>query len=402
MDDLTKALGTESRTPKRPAPFGRLAAGIVGVLAAVAILWVALVDDPDGGEPTLVVAIDQTTANLPPAAIGLATPQGGLAAPLARSNLPVDPNAPALQELRAPGDPAPPMPGAGPDGVVIRDPNAPIAVTLAAAPEAALVEDGPDGPLPRIGADGRRPFDAYARPAGDTTGATSRIAIVVGGLGISESGTADALARLPGAMTLAFAPYGNNLARWVAAARGDGHEVLLQLPLEPFDYPNNDPGPHTLLADATAGENEEKLDWLLSRMGTYPGVLNYMGARFTAEDAAMTPLLDELGRRGLMYLDDRSSSRSRAAELASGRLPFAAADLVIDTDPAPAAIDARIAQLEQIARERGFAVGVASAFPTSVDRLAAWAGGAAARGLTLVPVTSLARDPVATASARTP
>src|SRR5690606_29233738 len=97
------------------------------------------------------------------------------------------------------------------------------------------------------GQDGTRPMDAYARPSSAmaATG-TSRIAIIVGGLGVSTTGTANALAKLPPDVTLAFAPYGDDLGRAAANARQTGHEILLQIPLEPFDYPNNDPGPHTL------------------------------------------------------------------------------------------------------------------------------------------------------------
>ena len=74
-----------------------------------------------------------------------------------------------------------------------------------------------------------------------------RIAIVIEGLGIGANSTAEALAKLPAAVTFAFSPYGTDLERWVARARGEGHEVLLQVGMEPFDYPDNDPGPQTLL-----------------------------------------------------------------------------------------------------------------------------------------------------------
>ncbi len=395
MDDLTAPLGVDSRgSRQRTLPLGRIAAALVAILVAVAALWVILVDDPTGGEPSLVVAIDQTTTAIGPAAIGMA------ALPPTRSMLPIDPDAPALAEL-APGRPPAPLAG-GADGVVIRSPGDATPVEIALVPEAALLEDGPDGRLPRVGSDGRRPFDAYARPAPAGIGTASRIAIVIGALGISQSGTAAALDRLPPTVTLAFAPYGNDLPRWVDLARTAGHELLLQLPMEPFDYPNNDPGPHTLLADASSEENLGKLEWLLARITMYAGTVNYMGARFTGEGTAMTPVLEELGRRGLMYLDDRSSSRSRAAEIAPGKLPFAAADLVLDAEATPAAIDARLEQLEQIARDRGSAVGVASAFPASIDRIAVWAERAAARGFVLVPVTALARDPITTGAAGNP
>jgi polysaccharide deacetylase 2 family uncharacterized protein YibQ len=233
-------------------------------------------------------------------------------------------------------------------------------------------------------------MDQYARPADSLAIGTARVAIVVGGLGISESGTETAIATLPGPVTLAFAPYSADLDGWVAKARALGHEVLLQLPLEPFDYPNNDPGPKTLLVDASAGENTKRLHWLMSRFGTYVGVVNYMGGRFTADPKAMEPVLAEIGGRGLLYLDDGTSTRSRARETSRGRAPFASADLVIDAQPDPAAITSRLTQLEAIARERGQAVGIATAYPVTVAQIASWAKDAARRGVVLVPVTAVA------------
>ena len=58
--------------------------------------------------------------------------------------------------------------------------------------------------------------------------------------------------KLPPAVTLAFAPYGAEPGKLVERARSLGHEVLLQIPLEPFDYPDNDPGPQTLQTQAKA------------------------------------------------------------------------------------------------------------------------------------------------------
>jgi polysaccharide deacetylase 2 family uncharacterized protein YibQ len=291
--------------------------------------------------------------------------------------------------LRVP-EPVLELPERSDGAVVIRDLSTSSTLALAAVPDAALTEETPSGAIPRIAADGRRPMDLYARPVDATAVGTARIAIVVGGLGISESGTQTAIAALPGPVTLAFAPYGADLTQWIEQARGTGHELLLQLPLEPFDYPNNDPGPKTLLVDAAAAENTKRLYWLLSRFGTYVGVMNYMGGRFTSEPKAMEPVLAELGRRGLLYLDDGTSVRSRARDASLGRVPFASADMVIDAEPDAAAIDARLTQLEAIARERGQAIGVASAYPVSINRIASWAKDAAKRGVVLVPVTAVA------------
>ena len=116
-----------------------------------------------------------------------------------------------------------------------------------------------------------------------------RIAILVGGMGISQTGTAEAIAKLPAAVTLAFAPYGSDLDRVVQRARGAGHEVMLQAPMEPFDYPDNDPGPQTLLTTQTPAQNLDRLHWQMSRFQGYVGVTGYMGARFTSTRDALAP-----------------------------------------------------------------------------------------------------------------
>src|SRR5690606_3081674 len=100
------------------------------------------------------------------------------------------------------------------------------------------------------------------------------------------------------------------------AARREGHEIVMQVPLEPFDYPQVDPGRNTLLAEADPVENRDRLYWALSRITNYAGVMNYMGGRFVTDEAAMTPFFAELAKRGLMYLDDGSSARSIAPDMA--------------------------------------------------------------------------------------
>ena len=216
-----------------------------------------------------------------------------------------------------------------------------------------------------------------------------RVAIVIGGIGIAEEGTAAALDDLPGEVTLAFAPDANGLPRTLAKARQAGHEVLLQVPLEPYGYPDVDPGPHTLTTKASAADNLDSLYWLMSRLTSYVGVVNYMGARFTSEPTAMAPLLSELRKRGLLYLDDGSSPRTGAKVTSPGGGATLRADVVLDADTTPAAIDARLDQLAAIAHERGSAIATGSAFPVTIDRVAAFAKAAADRGIALVPITAL-------------
>jgi uncharacterized protein len=241
-------------------------------------------------------------------------------------------------------------------------------------------------------ADGRRPVDVYARPWSGTRGA--RVAIVIGGLGLSQTGTQEAIEKLPSEVTLAFAPQGNSIGRWMQSGRQKGHEILMQAPLEPFDYPNVNPGRNTLTVDATAAENLESLHWTLSRTTNYTGIMNYMGARFVADAAAMGPVMADLGKRGLLYLDDGSTARSVAPELAlKNGVPFAAGDVIIDADRDRGAILKKLDQLEATARAKGFALGTGSAFDITVDAVTSWVAEAKKRGIEIVPVSAVTIDP---------
>ncbi len=255
-----------------------------------------------------------------------------------------------------------------------------------------LLESSRYGMIPVI-ADGLKPFRAYAAGS-DAERAraakTPSIAIVVQGLGVGAAKTADAIVKLPAAVTLAFTPYGADPAKLAERARAQKHELLLQVPMEPFDYPDNDPGPQTLLTSLAPEQNLDRLTWHLSRIQGYVGLANFMGARFVASDTAMQLVMKEAAKRGLSYLDDGVSPRSVAAQIAdSAALPFARADASIDAVPTAPEIDRALAKLESIAKERGAAIGVASALPISVERIGNWSKTLESRGIMLVPLTTV-------------
>ena len=264
---------------------------------------------------------------------------------------------------------------------------------LSPAPQKGLVEKGRHGLLPRIGPDGRRPSQAYSRPANLTAGINAqvpKIAILIGGMGLSKSGTTDAIRRLPPEISLAFAPYPKNLQSSVDKARQHGHEVMLQLPMEPFDYPSNDPGPYTLRTDLSTRENLQHLEWLLSRFAGYFGVTNYMGAKYTSVPDALRPTLKQISARGLMYVDDGASARSQIKRVAEDvGLSSTTAQIVIDAEPTPAAISSALSKLEAIAKERGSAIGVGSGLPITIDQIVEWSGSLDDKDVVIVPVSAL-------------
>jgi uncharacterized protein len=392
-DDLNAPLGQDKRKglPKFPAAAPQILAGALGLFGILAVAWAIFVNDPLGGEPTAVVATG-SAAKQPAKAAGDGQQQSR------HDEAPSD-KAPSVS-VAIPSAALPP----GSKTITIIDgssgkqqdvviPGKSSGSTQKAPADQRLLETTRHGAIPKIAPDGARPFRLYAHPRklpADKTDAP-RIAIIVGGLGISATGTADALSKLPAPVTLGFAPYGADLDKLAERARAENHEVLLQAPMEPFGYPDNDPGPQTLLTSLTPDQNIDRLHWQMSRFQGYVGIVSYMGASFTASEQSLAPVLRETAKRGLIYVDDGASQRSVAGQLAgSHNLPFAKADVVIDAVPTAVEIDRALARLEMAARDHGTAVGLANALPETVTRIAEWAKKVEARGFVLVPITMVA------------
>jgi polysaccharide deacetylase 2 family uncharacterized protein YibQ len=403
-DDLSAPLGQgtgrdkSDKSSKRdkwvvalPLAALRVLAGALGCFVVVFLGWALFAEAPLGGEPMVAVP-----ANLAADAAGPdvksveANPSRTVEADRERPNRYDGP--PIIA-----GQPAGPAPGGNMvtiiDGSSGKRQDVPIPGQPAdrSAADQRFAEASRNGPIPRIAPDGTRPAEAFAQPVKADRPNAPRIAIVVAGLGISAIGTSDALAKLPGPVTLGFAPYGADIDRLAARARDGGHELLLQVPMEPFDYPDNDPGPQTLLTSLSAGQNVERLHWFLSRLQGYVGIANYMGGRFTATESALAPVLREAAKRGLIYVEDGTSPRSLAGQIAgANNLAYAKADLTIDAVPSAGEIDHALTRLEKTARERGVAVGMANALPASIEHIATWAKAAESHGILLVPISAVA------------
>jgi len=217
-------------------------------------------------------------------------------------------------------------------------------------------------------------------------------------LGLEPRSTEAAIVELPESVTLAFAPYGANVAADAARARARGHEILLQAPMEPFDFSRNDPGPHTLRVEG--GDMNEDLHWLMGRFAGYVGLMSFLGSRFTANEEALAPALEEIARRGLFIVDDGGSPQSLIpATAAKLSVPAARVDIVLDQRGSPQSLEAALAALETQARRTGSAVGFANAQGPTIARLARFAREAENRGLAVAPISAIVERSAGAATA---
>ncbi|HEX5262358.1 MAG TPA: divergent polysaccharide deacetylase family protein [Phenylobacterium sp.] len=278
----------------------------------------------------------------------------------------------------------PPMAGAAPQAASATLPPPAPGAPLPAAPMTGFFAPGPAGPLPIIARDGRTPFEVYRRPF--LANGRPKVALVIGGLGLNERATHAAIESLPPEVTLSFSPYAEGLQGWIDMARAHGHEVLLETPMEPIDYPDNDPGPYTLMAGAQGQETVQKLEWILSRAAGYFGVTNYLGSRFLASDSAYQAFASAVRGRGVAFVDDGAAARR------AGGMPRASAERVIDDQLNPAAIDQQLLALESGALQRGQALGSGFAYPVTLEKVSQWARALDQRGFQLAPASALVRQ----------
>jgi polysaccharide deacetylase 2 family uncharacterized protein YibQ len=364
------------------------AGGFLVVLMIAGGAWWALKPKPkvEAARPRLEVGARLQSALAPPAAEeeapgatkGKAAAKGGTGGGL---NVLVSPQATGAMLA---------VPAVNQDAFA-RIPDRPSDPPLIPAPDIALVEQSSEGSLPKIGRDGRRPWQVYAGPGPAADDARPRIAIVIGRLGLSRPSGIESIRRLPGAVTLAFDTTAKGLPDWISRARQAGHEVLLTQPVRSTKFPIVDEGPAALQVALAPPENIKRLEQTLTRGAGYVGVITTPEGELAIQEPALRPVMEALHKRGLMIVDGGGAQNTLVPKTATALgQPAAVVDVMVDAEPSRAAIDAKLADLETMARSGKAAVGFAQAYPVTIERLVAWIPTLAGKGILLVPVSAVA------------
>ena len=252
-----------------------------------------------------------------------------------------------------------------------------------------ITEETETGPLPVIAPDGRQPWLEYSRGF-KRADRKPRIALIISNLGLSDTYTKATLELLPEDITLSFSHVAPRLKSWVREARQKGHEILLDIPMEPIGFPKNDPGRATLLTSSNEVENLNRLEHIMKQAGGYVGLLGTLGTKFMLHSETFLPVLRSIKQRGLIYVDSRSTSRSLGPELASSiQLPKAFNNVFVDKEPSQEKIKNKLDELERIALKRRFAVGIAQPLPITIEILSQWTKGLKTKQIALAPITAI-------------
>lgn len=237
-------------------------------------------------------------------------------------------------------------------------------------------------------------WQKLARPF-DQTDTRPRIGLIIMDLGLAGNATQAAIQDLPGEVSLAFSSLAPDVEGWISKARVAGHETLLTIPMEPNNYPQNDPGPNALLLGLPNKDNVSRMRWAMARSDGYVAIMPSMGEKFVTSEEKLLPVLDVVKEQGVMVLDATGNKDSLIAPLSRlGKIAFARSDMLLDAAAARNAIETQLAELEKTAQAKGSAIAIALPYPVTFELLKAWLPTLKKKGIVLAPLTALASEEV--------
>lgn len=273
--------------------------------------------------------------------------------------------------------------------------DVPLEIRVVGLSQPAL-QQPPPSPVPRLptqpdevdrSSSGQPAWQRYALAAPPRDG-RPLIALVFDDVGVNRRQAQRAI-ELPGPLTMSLMSYAQDLPNLARLAREAGHELMLHIPMEPHDQ-EKEPGPNALLTSSDDAELRHRIEWAMDRFSGYVGVNNHMGSRFTEDRRGMSIVMQAVSKRGLLFLDSRTSGKSVGYETALGHgIPAATRQVFLDHALGPDAVRASLVELEESATRRGYAIAIAHPREVTLEVIKQWLETVEQRGYRLAPISAV-------------
>ncbi|MBX2833456.1 MAG: divergent polysaccharide deacetylase family protein [Micavibrio sp.] len=267
------------------------------------------------------------------------------------------------------------------------DPN--LRARTNALPEAPIdgnFERTADGLLPIISPDGLKPFDAYKKPHLLNTSAHA-IAVAVSDYGLSEKLSRQALDLLPSGISLILSPYSTDPEKWMKAARADGHEVWLELPMQTAEFPYKDPGAQGLMVDVSLSYNQDRLHWLMGRAQGYAGVAGYSDKTLEKSAPMFEKIINSIISRGLGYYElNPIGGDFIAGHVAAKHAPYLHTNGTVQSLSSAHALS----NINTLVKSQNYSTLVLTPSPKGIKDMAAWLETLQDKRVSIVPLSALA------------
>ena len=213
------------------------------------------------------------------------------------------------------------------------------------------------------------------------------VSIIIDDMGYRLQQDRDALL-LAGSLTYSVLPHAPGARHVLQAAKANGNEVMLHLPME-SETQSQLPSPGVLT---------QSMDWITfvrtvqRNLAAVPGIVainNHEGSRLTADTQRMQWLMEELSRhREIAFIDSRTTHHTVALQTAEKYgLPATRRDIFLDYEPGK--IEQQFKKLISKARKEGSALAIAHPRDETIKYLNAHLDELKQQGIDLVPVSQL-------------
>ena len=239
----------------------------------------------------------------------------------------------------------------------------------------------------------RRPIEpgGFPSPLADRAGPPApRVAVIIDDIGYRERPALE-IARMGLPFTFAILPFQRYSRSLADTLNASGYEVILHLPMEPEGYPLNDAGEGTIGPGMEVGEITRTLEAALQEVPHAVGVSNHMGSRATTDAALMETILGPVRRRGLYFIDSRTTADTVAFQIARKMgVPALQRSIFLDGRRDESYIENQFRNLLWEARAKGSAVAIGHPYPATIEVLRRSAALLRKEGVRLVPASELA------------
>jgi len=260
------------------------------------------------------------------------------------------------------------------------------------APDVPPVEIASAPPTDEIVHAGPQPLWLQNALAFNAPKGAPMIAIVIDDMGVDRKRSKHMWQDVPAPLTLSFMTYADDLVDQTRAAHKQGHELMLHMSMEPSSA-SIDAGPNVLMTAMDSAEIRSLANWGMDRFEGFVGVNNHMGSRFTEDERGMRVVLEEINKRGLLFLDSRTSSHTVGPKLARKLgVPALERNVFLDNDNVPDKVRKQLGEVERLARKYGHAIAIGHPRDATIEVLKSWIPQARERGLAIVPVSVLMKE----------
>ncbi len=228
-----------------------------------------------------------------------------------------------------------------------------------------------------------------SRPSTLKAALRPKIAIVIDDLGDKDK-ISQELLRLDLPITFAILPFTPFSKKLAGEAHRQGKEVILHLPMEPRGYPQIRPGEGVLLKEMDEAGLLRQLSKDIEAVPYITGVSNHMGSRLMEDPDKMKIVFSELKRRGLFFLDSRTTPQTVGLQVAqSVGLKAKERSMFIDNSSTEEDIKQQLEQLIQLSLSGGKAIGIGHPHPSTIKSIKEMIPKMKEKGIEVVPLSEV-------------